>query len=81
MAAEGARIVVNDISDPSALVAEITEAGGKAIGIGQQRRPVRSFGDVEVRGHSGGRMGRGDAGQYPRRLAGLEGGGGRDAQA
>ncbi len=59
MAAEGARIVVNDISDPSALVAKITEAGGKAIGIvadvsdqgevdAMVRQTVETFGKVDV---------------------------------
>ncbi len=59
MAAEGASVVVNDISDPAPLVAEITAAGGKAIGIvadvsdqnsvdAMVRQTVGTFGKIDV---------------------------------
>jgi NAD(P)-dependent dehydrogenase (short-subunit alcohol dehydrogenase family) len=59
IAAEGASVVVNDISDPAALVSEITDAGGKALGIvadvtdqkavdAMVRQTVEAFGKLDI---------------------------------
>ena len=59
MAAEGAHVVVNDISDPAGLVSEITDSGGKALGIvadvtdqkavdAMVRQTVEAFGKIDV---------------------------------
>ncbi len=59
MAAEGASVVVNDISDPATVVAEITAAGGKALGIvadvtdqkavdAMVRQTIEAFGRIDI---------------------------------